>query len=1581
MNLFRRRTLILASGGLFAAALIAFLVHSFIFSVNAVDNAYTIHILEITDPTSASLTEVSAYPKSELDALQGLDNIKVDTMTMKRFVSLRDNWDGKYDAVYIGKGAFSKTLINSNSNSTQEERKAAHKSTNVQNDITGIKAKELIDYYISKGLNVFFREETFTQQDTAAKRGVLYASFNSYRTTPAPNVTFVKDLSALNTLTAAIKDGSWTKLATLKQRPRLTISNKPASYSGGSTTFYQSDETLNFSVKLDNVTDLEAKGARVKLYISVDSSLPVKEDNVVATKEFKTASDTISYKLPPTFSGPLYWRLEVSTLAGLKDFQTGNFLYKGTMPVIKVLQVMPAGKTSSNLQSTSNMKSDYLFKKDYYELQITSKDMTWFNNYIAEHTSTEDSTSGLNGAYDMIVFGFQDMYDRVSTPMLSEAAAKAVKAFAEKTKQSLMLTHDTIFRDSNAPYQESANNYNYWSPYFHDMVGQAQPRTYLGGNAIYPSTKVVSVNQGLLTQYPFNLDTAGSDASRYNVATTHDQFFPLDLNNPEVIPWYNINGSERDADDSYNHFYTYSIGNITFSGTGHTSTNFPDWEQRLFVNTMYRAFTGANHAPKITVYTPLDKSTKPSYHDKLTVSYLANDLDLKDKELITEIKIRKLVGNDEKTGTYVDVDSMPAKTVRSGDTVTQIFNNPLREGGKLQIEITAKDKQGALATELVNVTVEKVTANLTINRSLPSTTVEKGEPFTITYNVKPNIIQASAVDKGDQGVQNLVISDIQYSEVFPVRLEFSELAAQGLTQSGNAASGYTLTKNLGKLTYHLSQDGKTYIPDSADGINFSVTVTATDQTHYDLQNSKLSFEDLNSLQVTTATPVVSATASATASPTASPTATVAATQTPVPAQVVRTPPLGIARDFNVFILGDINRTGGIEGTVAGGGNVTISASGIASGIAGNAKERDALVVGGNLNFSNDSVNGNVIVGGTPTISQNGTILGDLKSGTPIDFTAEFKYLREQSDALANLPVNGVTKTFSWGEVSLKGTDPKTNVFSVNAADMKSTIGVDIPKGSTAVINITGSSVSLGNGSSSFAFCSDKDNSGNIDACKNNNFSDAELKAVSPHVIFNFNKAESLTLDRIRMDGTVLAPRASINFLQGNVYGTLIGTSLVGGGTPMNVKFNGETGLPVPTTAPVATPTPAPTATPAPSPTPMPAPVLARVTMSFDDLGFDAKVRVKSVSLADGTLRLNTELNMDALKTILPADASNPALKWESLNPGIATISESGTVLGIAPGTARIKLTVTDAFNTTFTATGYVTVVAPQLTISGFDKGTVGTPNIYTASYLTVNEDIQGYEWKIKPDSNTAGATLTVDPLKPLSDQVTLAASKSGTVVLTAVALTDKQPSGTRPEEKTITFTNPVAKIEILGVDAVNVGEEIELKINVTSPDNADPAEYSWSLDGDGSTYAKLTQGAPTDTAKLAGLKITDANQPVVVRASVIGTPEGQPITAILRVTVGTRLNGLLLRGPITLKVGEQMDLFDINRLGPSPSSILLKELTDKLSWSSSNPAVVLMENGVITGKVKGSAKVTVSYTEDSKIQSTIDVFVTNEDRY
>lgn len=147
-------------------------------NVDASSNEYQIRMLEVTESGVSELASLKT----------GISNLTIDTMSMKRFVALRDDLDGRYDAVYIGKGTYSTSGVSGKDHNTKA----------VMNDITALKAKEITDYFINKGLYVLLNKEPFDTQ-TTNQRGILYNTFNTYRTlTPKSNVKFV-DNNELNT--------------------------------------------------------------------------------------------------------------------------------------------------------------------------------------------------------------------------------------------------------------------------------------------------------------------------------------------------------------------------------------------------------------------------------------------------------------------------------------------------------------------------------------------------------------------------------------------------------------------------------------------------------------------------------------------------------------------------------------------------------------------------------------------------------------------------------------------------------------------------------------------------------------------------------------------------------------------------------------------------------------------------------------------------------------------------------------------------------------------------------------------------------------------------------------------------------------------------------------------------------------------------------------------------------------------------------------------------------------------------------------------------------------------------------------
>lgn len=121
---------------------------------NAASNKQTgekYEILEIVSHVS------SGSPLAD-DYVNNTKNLNITTMTMKRFVALRDELDGKYDAIVISQGDYNPQIIGGSDDAptaSTSQRDQQHDTKNVLNDITNLKAKQIKDFYIEKGLPVF----------------------------------------------------------------------------------------------------------------------------------------------------------------------------------------------------------------------------------------------------------------------------------------------------------------------------------------------------------------------------------------------------------------------------------------------------------------------------------------------------------------------------------------------------------------------------------------------------------------------------------------------------------------------------------------------------------------------------------------------------------------------------------------------------------------------------------------------------------------------------------------------------------------------------------------------------------------------------------------------------------------------------------------------------------------------------------------------------------------------------------------------------------------------------------------------------------------------------------------------------------------------------------------------------------------------------------------------------------------------------------------------------------------------------------------------------------------------------------
>lgn len=748
-------------------------------TVRATDNI-TYNVLEIVSHAD----QLSSSPlKKELGSTS---NINVTTMTMKRFVALRDELDGKYDAIVISSGNYNPTKLGRMSGNAQ-----AHDTANILNDITNLKARQIKTFYIDKGLPVFLHDGSVKKYSTS--KLYSYSQSNAWKT--KQNVIFFTTNTNIKNYFAT----NGTK------RPHFVLTNAPSS-----TQTYKKGDTLSFVYQITNYTQFQNKWLTVNLYIDSDFNDKYTSEEIVASKQVQGATGTISYTLPAGYSGPRYWKVEiVDETSALKDYEKGFVKFQDVVANIKVLQIRK-GNDVSSLLNIENMDPKFLSRANEYNIHI---DVTTLDDFQKSKTYEPNySHEVINGKYDMIIFGFADCYNGCGSTTLNPNTVQSVKNFIQ-SGQSVMFTHDVMFGPPN----------NVWVSEFGPIVGQIQPWTDLGNGAPSRSTSTKQVNSGLMTNYPFAL----SDSIA--IAETHNQYYTLDLEDENIIVWYNINGFPRDVYDSWNHYYTYSKGNVTYSGTGHVGASralryennkkrFPFEEQKLFVNTMYRAFFGSNHAPQLTVITPKENEKIPS-NQPIELSYKVEDLDLVDRTFSTKVWLN---------GQEVYAQN----NVPNGTTIIQSIPHNMPNGGTATIKIEATDGRGAKVTKEFQVIIEKVSANIEVSRTISTTLTPINEPIAMQYTLtpKPLSLLTNTV---------LKVTNVAFEEKLPAGIEVVSLP-NGFTKQGTVTEGYTIQGTLPDISFIKS--GTTYI---AEPQTFTIQVKPMAKGTFSLSQAKLTYKDIN----------------------------------------------------------------------------------------------------------------------------------------------------------------------------------------------------------------------------------------------------------------------------------------------------------------------------------------------------------------------------------------------------------------------------------------------------------------------------------------------------------------------------------------------------------------------------------------------------------------------------------------------------------------------------------------------------------------------------------------------------------------
>ena len=273
------------------------------------------------------------------------------------------------------------------------------------------------------------------------------------------------------------------------------------------------------------------------------------------------------------------------------------------------------------------------------------------------------------------------------------------------------------------------------------------------------TTSISQENEGQITTYPFNVNiTATADGETYTVrrkadgdhsgfyveeaaksavASTHGQYYQLDLNydkdndgKNDLVVWYSLAGSDYDAvvNDIRNNYYIYSVGNITYTGMGHSgsdNTKVTLKEAQLFINTIIAAYNAGTKDPSVNIVSNLNnKNSSVDYVYRSFDEDSALEEDAEDEELgfyINDVNVIQGTKTVEAALYYeISVDTYNAAVAQYGSAKEAkthgFYATTDNQGNAVYLKQYADGEVGSVAVKQDSIT-NNVIATLTLKGS------------------------------------------------------------------------------------------------------------------------------------------------------------------------------------------------------------------------------------------------------------------------------------------------------------------------------------------------------------------------------------------------------------------------------------------------------------------------------------------------------------------------------------------------------------------------------------------------------------------------------------------------------------------------------------------------------------------------------------------------------------------------------------------------------------------------------------------------------------------------------------------------
>ncbi len=290
--------------------------------------------------------------------------------------------------------------------------------------------------------------------------------------------------------------------------------------------------------------------------------------------------------------------------------------------------------------------------------------------------------------------------------------------------------------------------------------------------------------------------------------------------------------------------------------------------------------------------------------------------------------------------------------------------------------------------------------------------------------------------------------------------------------------------------------------------------------------------------------------------------------------------------------------------------------------------------------------------------------------------------------------------------------------------------------------------------------------------------------------------------------------------------------------------------------------------------------------------------------------------------VLPENASDRSVTWTSSNKAVATVSSTGTVAGVKPGTATVICKTTDGG---FTAKCTVTVISPVTSV----KLSSTSLKIYTGSSKTITATVSPSTATDKSVTFKSSDTK----IATVSSTGTVKGIKAGSAVITV-----KSADGKCSAQCAVTVQQRVTGINLDATKVCYIGQVCSLNATVT------PA--------DASNKKLIYASSNTSVATVTETGFVTAKKKGSTAVTVKSADGGYTATCLITVTPKVSATGFKFSvSQKSLKTGEKYTLKPL--FSPSDTS------EKGVSYKSDNPAVATVSSaGKITAKGPGTCTVT-----------------------